>query len=87
MGQRQGGGGRVSQDIEIDGRALDKSIGRKQPDQLLPTNAWKVSTDASDQRGFENAQPQQVRQARTFACAIEPEIVTRILTVGVVERV
>ncbi|HVH40835.1 MAG TPA: hypothetical protein VM925_00785, partial [Labilithrix sp.] len=46
-----------------------------------------VSTDASDQRGFENAQPQQVRQARTFACAIEPEIVTRILTVGVVERV
>jgi hypothetical protein len=87
IGERKRGGRRVGQDVELErGRDVEDSC-RKLTDQIFTADPRQIRADAGDQGRLENAQPQEVGQARSFARAIESEQVPRVLPMGVVEGV
>lgn len=87
IGERQRGRSRVGEDVEIERRVSVEGARRELSDEILPADPGQMHADASDQRRLEDAQPEEVGQARSFTGAIEVKLMPRVLPMSVVEGV
>ncbi len=83
---RECGGSCIGEDAEIDRPFLLENEGELR-DEILATNAREVRSNTRTDCRREDAESEEIRQRRSFACPIEPEIVASELTMRVVERV